>query len=92
MKPVLVISFNYDLAVERAIRQRTGSHRGFGPWLYGFESTKARTLPLLLKLHGSSNWLISKSERFVVQTESWDDFDLQPGYRGHKAGELSLWR
>lgn len=80
----LVISFNYDLAVERAVRQRTGTHRQFGPWLYGFASTKTRGLPLLLKLHGSSNWLISKSERFVVQTDNWDDFDLQPGYRGHK--------
>jgi len=81
-----VISFNYDLVVERAIRGFTASIE-FGPWLYGFEPLHGtRKVPLLLKLHGSSNWRLNtkgvKDSRnhFEVRTKKWDDFDNAPGY------------
>ena len=85
-----VISFNYDLVGERAVR-RIADHRSvnFGPALYGFEeASEGYDLPLILKLHGSSNWRLQHhdnedEDRFEVRTQSWHDLDLKPGYRGH---------
>lgn len=84
----LVISFNYDLVVERAMREIAESQSiKFGPWLYGLEASRGpRRLPLLLKLHGSSNWHLNTADgkasgnHFHVRTKEWKDFDSAPGY------------
>jgi hypothetical protein len=80
-----VISFNYDLVVERALRPVAMKQRKhFGDWLYGLSATpRASRLPVILKLHGSSNWRL-RNEHFQVLTKGWEDFDDAPGYRGHK--------
>ena len=83
-----VITFNYDLVVERAIRGIAESRSAsFGPWLYGFKaSSTPRKLPFLLKLHGSSNWRLKASgaedsdKQFQIRTKEWKDFDNAPGY------------
>ena len=81
----LVISFNYDLAVERALRQKAERDQAlFGPWIYGFENAQRQSIPLILKLHGSSNWGLASSKEFTVRTRYWSDFDLKPGYRAHE--------
>jgi hypothetical protein len=79
-----VISFNYDLVAERALRP-TAEERSieFGRSLYGFGESSRRNLPLILKLHGSSNWRYHANAQLEVRTKSWDDFDSKPGYRGH---------
>jgi hypothetical protein len=83
-----IISFNYDLVAERATREVAESQSvKFGPWLYGLEAPHgARKLPLLLKLHGSSNWHLNikdgkaSGNHFHVRTKEWKDFDNAPGY------------
>ncbi len=61
-----VLSFNYDLVPERAVRPiAEGRGIAFGPWLYGLGSGSSKgDLPLLLKLHGSSNWRIGRPSKF----------------------------
>jgi hypothetical protein len=79
-----VISFNYDLVIERALRPIAVKRRvDFGPHIYGFDEGSKGTskLPLLLKLHGSSNWRIGDDDRFVVSSGPWDRFDEVPGYK-----------
>jgi hypothetical protein len=90
MKPLrdvdTIITFNYDLVAERALRQKAEAvNYGFGPWLYGFGEPEESYvgLPRLLKLHGSSNWRL-KNDRFEILTKEWKDFDKFPGYQGHK--------
>ncbi len=81
----VILSFNYDLVAERALRG-IGEERGvdFGPWMYGFEPPPPeRDLPLLFKLHGSSNWTIS-NQRLNCRTTSWRDLDRTPGYRAYE--------
>lgn len=82
----VVLSFNYDLVAERALRHlvETSKPRSrFGPWVYGFkEAPSSFDLPVVLKLHGSSNWRISR-KTIVVRTKRWKDFDVVPGYKGH---------
>jgi hypothetical protein len=81
-----VVTFNYDLVVERAIRQVAAKGKiRFGQWLYNFErQPDDANLPLVLKLHGSSNWRLQEEEdKFAVLTKKWDDFDEAPGYLGH---------
>lgn len=85
--PDCIISFNYDLVVERALRLKWQNKSEFGPCIYGFadESGKYKG-PLVLKLHGSSNWKVlseDSEDGFEVRTKSWDDLSLTPGYRGH---------
>ena len=83
-----VITFNYDLVVERALRPLAESRAAkFGDWIYGIGKAKAaRKLPVILKLHGSSNWQLEehtsqrKTKNFLVRTEAWSDFDKAPGY------------
>jgi hypothetical protein len=79
-----VISFNYDLVAERALRP-TAEQRSieFDRSLYGFGESSRRNLPPILKLHGSSNWRFHTNAQLEVRTKSWDDFDSKPGYRGH---------
>jgi hypothetical protein len=88
-----IISFNYDLVAERALKAKAQSlGLPFGPWLYALANDESCSshLPKLLKLHGSSNWQRVKScsiqecdvEKIKVRTENWDDLDNHPGYRG----------
>jgi hypothetical protein len=87
-KPDTVISFNYDLVPERAIR-RVADDRSveFGPRLYGLDDgPPISDLPLILKLHGSSNWRMKQNgeeDRIEIRTQAWHDLDPKPGYRGH---------
>jgi hypothetical protein len=81
-----VISFNYDLVIERAI-SKIASTRGanFGEWVYGLKNKPVDyDLPTILKLHGSSNWRLPVEKKIQVLTTDWGDFDDSPGYRGHK--------
>lgn len=92
-----VITFNYDLVVERAMRGIAESRSaGFGRWLYGFRTLSTpRKLPLLLKLHGSSNWRLEGSgtsdsdKRFQLRTKKWKDFDKAPGYTRITTSEIN---
>lgn len=82
-----VITFNYDLVVERAARGYY-EERGlrFGPWIYGLKGSGRMTDkggPRIFKLHGSSNWMISGKSSLKVRMKKWEDFDDTPGYRGH---------
>jgi hypothetical protein len=82
-----ILSFNYDLVIERALWPIAEEQRqAFGTWVYGLSgSPDDFSLPLILKLHGSSNWRLRKRrDNFVVLTEDWDDFRRAPGYLGHK--------
>jgi len=79
-----VISFNYDLVAERAIRGMA-EDRGvaFSPSLYALEDNRAfGDIPKILKLHGSSNWRLKSDGVIEVRMNSWDDLDVTPGYRG----------
>jgi hypothetical protein len=86
-----IVTFNYDLVIERALGSIHRSRIPFGTWIYGGSGepppTGARRVPSIYKLHGSSNWQI-EGDRFVVHQQQWIDFDKQPGYRGHKADDL----
>ena len=86
-----VFSFNYDLVPERAMRPVAESRDiAFSNWLYGLAQLPKNSnsnLPLIIKLHGSSNWKATKSadkDQIDALTKSWKDFDLAPGYVGHK--------
>jgi len=79
-----IISFNYDLVVERALRPTAQVRKvSFSPGIYGLGAARDTDLPRILKVHGSSNWKIAKSMKFESRTQSWEDFDETPGYRGH---------
>ena len=83
-----ILTFNYDLVAERAMKLRAESQSiRFEPSLYGLVgSGRVRKLPLLLKLHGSSNWRLRTAspthpdKHFQVLTKDWKDFDKAPGY------------
>ena len=81
-----VLSFNYDLVVERALKGiALRDSISFGQWIYGFGASRTRRLPLILKLHGSSNWRFESSDgngldRLHVRTKRWEDLDKAPGY------------
>ena len=85
-----VVTFNYDLVAERAIK-KLPSIPAFGDWLYGFgERPKSKgKVPTLYKLHGSVNWVYDEDEEhFTVRQQSWGDFDEEPGYRAHSNKSL----
>lgn len=77
-----IVSFNYDLVAERALRNRAEPLGVPFDWLYGFQ-TKANEFdfPRLLRLHGSSNWRLEK-DRIRIRTKTWSELDLSPRYRG----------
>ena len=83
-----IFSFNYDLVPERSIKSIAHQRKvTFGPSLYGLQTNHhGQDLPLILKLHGSSNWKVTKSgktEAITVRTNGWEELDETPGYRGH---------
>jgi hypothetical protein len=90
-----IVSFNYDLVAERALRVSAESrHLPFSETLYGFgDGLPSVELPMIFKLHGSSNWRIETVEasgrslaayEISVRTKQWTDFDDAPNYVGHR--------
>jgi hypothetical protein len=80
-----VISFNYDLVVERALRADAEKREiNFSPAIYRLKQNESSVAQLakILKLHGSVNWDLL-GDQILVRTSSWDDFDIAPGYRGY---------
>jgi len=87
-----VVTFNYDLVAERALK-KLPEMPDFGSWIYGFASKpeNAENVPALYKLHGSVNWVYEDdSETFNVRQEDWSDFDGEPGYRSHSGFAIML--
>jgi hypothetical protein len=87
-----VISFNYDLVAERAIRE-TAEDRGviFTPSLYALEDDRTSAdIPKILKLHGSSNWRLKDDGAIEVRMNSWADLDTTPGYRGDRGKGIAF--
>lgn len=90
-----VVSFNYDLVVERSLGKCAQAKGiGFGDWVYGLADppTGSPLCPLILKLHGSSNWQLTEVKNGWIPKffqESWADFYIpgHPGYRAH-TGEV----
>ena len=86
-----IITFNYDLVPERALResfQKRGAE--FGRWLYGLRRKLGEKYgPIVLKLHGSSNWQLGRSELSPIQRE-WADFDKTYGYQAHEGEGTSF--
>jgi hypothetical protein len=91
----VIVSFNYDLVVERSLGKHAQA-KGvpFGDWVYGLSAppTGSHLCPLILKLHGSSNWqLTSVANGWIPKffQDSWADFYISghPGYRAH-TGEV----
>jgi hypothetical protein len=80
-----VVSFNYDLVVERTFKKIVERReQRFGKWIYALgDGPPTFDLPSVLKLHGSSNWRVSHHE-FLVLTKDWNDLRVAPGYLGHK--------
>ncbi|HET9180864.1 MAG TPA: SIR2 family protein [Candidatus Angelobacter sp.] len=83
-----VISFNYDLVVERALRQYAEMNNvPFVPGIYHLDPKEhpVSHFPKILKLHGSVNWRM-KDDQLQVRTTAWDNFDDTPGYRSSGEG------
>ena len=65
-----------------ALRETLAVGLGFGAWLYALRRKLSDPRgPILLKLHGSSNWEFLDNGNFKPRTQSWADFDETPGYR-----------
>jgi len=80
-----IITFNYDLVAERALKRLKSGSR-FGDWIYGFQPKPnvVEEIPTIYKLHGSVNWIYQpQTEGFKARQESWADFETEPGYRAH---------
>jgi hypothetical protein len=85
-----IVTFNYDLVAEGALKELFGGLRSqypFGPWIYRFARSPRhnQNVPTIFKLHGSVNWTpVARKRRqgvaFEVIQKSWADFDRQPGY------------
>jgi SIR2-like domain len=86
-----IITFNYDLVIERAIRRISPKLPSLGGWLYGFDARPpgSERVPKIYKLHGSSNWKRT-GNRFEVRQKSWDEFGFTPGYRAHTSKEAPI--
>jgi len=86
-----ILTFNYDLVVERAIGSVLPGLPAIGGWLYGFKPRPVSTerVPAVYKLHGSSNW-IRVGTKFDVRQRSWDEFDDTAGYRAHSSKESPI--
>jgi hypothetical protein len=84
----IVMSFNYDLVVERAIKALPRfSATPFGDWLYGFtKQPKQWSGPTVYKMHGSFNWKMPEGDRagFEVRTQNWPELENAPGFTRFK--------
>lgn len=81
-----VITFNYDLVSERALK---AAHPGvgLGDWVYAGLDTKTSPvsdMPRLHKLHGSVSWVSdevgNEEEELKVKPRFWRKLDVLPGY------------
>jgi SIR2-like protein len=80
-----VITFNYDLVAERALRGHAEVNEvPFVPGIYRLKPDDQPDFefPKILKLHGSVNWRM-EGDAFHVRTTDWGNFDDTPGYRGY---------
>jgi len=78
-----ILSFNYDLVAERALRYRAEPLGVSFNWLYGLDAKPALfEFPRLLRLHGSSNWRLGDDDQIRVRTRKWSELDISPRYRG----------
>ena len=86
-----IVTFNYDPVIERALRRHLEARqKPFGKWLYALGRDPSDPAgPILLKLHGSSNWTLTNRPmpHFSVRTHQWDDFSAAPGYGRGDLGE-----
>jgi hypothetical protein len=82
-----IVSFNYDLVVERALMKRADRERvpfERGRYALSGPSTKENDFPTILKLHGSSNWVWNESRTdFELRDKKWKDFEKSPRYMRH---------
>lgn len=83
-----ILTFNYDLVPERALRRLHEKTVEFDRWVYELDPRprSACHFPSLLKLHGSSNWRVRPDGFFPTQ-DTWLDFDKAPGYGRFKVEE-----
>lgn len=80
-----VISFNYDLVIERALRPLANANNvPFRDDIYRFDVSHDYNLPVpkILKLHGSSHWRLRDGELSTTFTD-WEALDDQPYYIRH---------
>lgn len=82
----VILTFNYDLVAERALRVQAGRSDKFDPGIYGFDNSLGYCGPRLLKLHGSSNWILNQ-QVFEVRTKKWSDLEKSPNYRAALGGK-----
>lgn len=84
----VVLSFNYDLVVERAMKATPRfSNVPFGGWLYGFSKRPKEWLgPAIYKMHGSFNWTMPlvNGQSFGVRTRGWPALESAPGFARFK--------
>jgi hypothetical protein len=90
-----IVTFNYDLVAERALRTLYGPpvNKPFGPWLHGFGDRPEGTedIPSLYKLHGSMNWApLEQDLPPEIRQGRWSDFDKIPGYTASRATGLEF--
>jgi len=81
-----VITFNFDVSVERALRRNRGWDIASG---YGFElfPNRPRTPVTVLKLHGSVNWFREPMQKVLPPLVFKRDLDLL-GYRYLSDGRI----
>jgi hypothetical protein len=84
----VVLSFNYDLVVERAMKALPRFNSvPFGDWLYGFSNRPKKWLgPTVYKMHGSFNWKMpeEKGAGFAVRTRGWPELEGASGFTRFK--------
>ena len=84
----VIVSFNYDLVVERAMKALPRfSSIPFGNWLYGFSNRPKKWLgPTVFKMHGSFNWTMPETTggSFGVRTRGWPELESAPGFTRFK--------
>jgi len=87
----VIVSFNYDLVAERALRPVAEARNiAFASAIYGLDPLPPQMdIPLLFKLHGSSNWNVHNGN-LRVRTKEWRDFDRTPGYRGYEGQKYAF--
>lgn len=90
-----IISFNYDLVAERALRNQAEPLGVKFDWLYGFDGGPTDfDCPRLLRLHGSANWRLNeKNKRIRVRTKQWNELDIPiaPRFTADQCTLLPFW-
>ena len=88
-----IISFNYDIMLDEALKTKKGGWQGIYPKTILEDSRQTRTqeYPLLLKLHGSINWRIDRVsfEKLLHGNISMDDYKKLKQIIGDKGENLA---